>query len=477
MSDAAEGTSAPEATTTPDEPSLAEQLARVRAERDEARAQLEELGGRPPSRHVVRRTATVALVVVSCLSFLTGGVGVWASRSLLDTDVWMAHVGPLIEDPEVQSALSAQITTQTMRLVDPKALFQDVLPERGQLLAVPLSSAVEGFVGDQVDKVVASAAFERLWLGVNEQAHRSAVKVLRGDAAAIQTTDGSVTLNLVPIINEVLARITSISPELFGRTVDIPDVQIDEIPTAAIDKINAAFGTDLPEDFGQFTVYDNGQLKEVQDAIALFDTLVWVSIVVFIASTVGALALSVNRRRTLVQLAIVDVLLLILMRRAAITAQNQLLDLVRVKSNVGAVKATSDAILQGLFDGTRILLWGFVVLIALAWVTGSSEHARGFRRRTSSLATGLASSARERGSDPATTAWVIAHRDALRIAGVVVAVAMLWWLSLSWFWVFVLLAVVGGYEVLLSRLDEDALVEGDASGEGDEHVPTASGTS
>ncbi len=442
-----------EGQATAEQQDLEAQLAQMRAERDAARAQLSELGARGPSRHLARRITSVVLVFVSCLSFLTGGVGVWASRSLLDTDVWVERVGPLIDDPAVQSALSAEITTQTMQLVDPAALFREVLPERGQVLAVPLSSAVEGFVGDQVDNVVASDAFARLWVGVNEQAHSTAVKVLRGDAEAVQATDGSVTINLVPIINEVLAKISSVSPQLFGRTVDIPDVTIDEVPTAAIDKINAAFGTDLPDDFGQFTIYDDGQLKEVQDAIALFDKIVWLSVVVFVASTIGALALSMNRRRTLVQLAVVDVLLLILMRRAAMTAQDQLLELVRVDSNVPAVRAAADAILQGLFDGTRILLWFLVALIAVAWATGPSDRATGFRRRTASLATSATSAARERGTDPSTTAWVVAHRDALRIGGVVVAVALLVWLSLSWFWVFVLLALVAGYEVLLTRVE------------------------
>ncbi len=439
---------------------LQAELALMRAERDAARVELDDLRVRPPSRRRVRRTAAGILVVISCLSFLTGGVGIWANRSLLDTDVWVDHVGPLVDNPEVQAALSAKITDETMQLIDPKALFQEALPERGQVLAVPLSSAVRTFVGDAVDKVVASKQFETLWVDLNRQAHSAAVKVLRGDAEAVTTGNGTVTVSLVPAINQVLARITAASPEIFGRTVNIPDVQIDAVPASAIKEINDALGTDLPADFGQITFYDHGQLKELQDAISLFDTLLWVSVVVFVISTVGALTLSVNRRRTFVQLAVVDVVLLILMRRAAITAQNQLLNLVKVPANTGAVKAVSDAILQGLFDGTRILMWILAILVGLVWVTGPSDRARSLRRGTTSLATGVATAARDRGTDPATTVWVVAHRDMLRIAGVVLAVALLWWVSMSWFWVFILLVILGGYEVLLSRLDPDYPLDG-----------------
>ena len=454
------------------------ELARLRAERDAARAEREAmrvemagLQGRPRSRRVVRRTATVVLVAISCLAFLTGSIGVWANRSLLDTDVWVEHVGPLIDDPAVQAALSATITTETMKLIDPKALLQQSLPDRARVLAVPLSNAFQTFVGQEVAKLVASDGFKRTWIELNRQGHAEAVKVLRGDAKMVQAGDESVTISLVPVINQVLARITSVSPDLFGKTINIPDIQIDEIPTAAIDKVNSALGTNLPQDFGQITIYDHGKLKEVQDAVAIFDTIVWVSIVLFAASTVGAIALSVNRRRTVLELAVVDVLLLILMRRAAMIAQDQLLGLVRVPANRGAVGAISDAVLQGLFDGTRILLWGFAILVALAVATAPWPRAVAIRRRTASLMTGVATAARARGTARAATDWVVGRLDPLRIAGVVLALVVLWWGTTSWLSVLIVLVILAGYEVLLGRLGDAEVTNQAPSAPEDPNVP------
>jgi hypothetical protein len=443
-----------------------EEVVRLRAERDAALAELEQIRSRPESRHLTRRTVVGVLVVISCLSFLTGGVGVWASRSFLDTDIWVERVGPLADDPEVQEALGRTLTTEVMKLVDTQALFEEVLPERGQILAVPLAGAVEGFVGDRVQDFMASEAFANLWVAVNEQAHQAAVNILRGDSEVITAGDDSVTLNLLPVINQILARVTSASPELFGRTIEIPDVQIDEVPVSAIEKINDTFGADLPSDFGQITIYDQGSLKEVQDAIALFDRLVWGSVVVFVASTIGALALSVDRRRTFLQLAIVDVLLLILMRRAAITAQDQILDLVRVPDNVPAVKSITDALMQGLFDGTRLLLWLFGIGILVAWLTSASASAVTLREKAAAVARTVASTARDRGSDPGTVAWLVTHRDILQVAGVAVGLVLLWWLDLSWFGVLLLLGLVAGYELLLARLPPpDALTAGTTGGD------------
>jgi hypothetical protein len=347
-----------------------------------------------------------------------------------------------------------------MQVVDPQTLFQEALPERGQILAAPLSGAVQGFVGDQVEDFVASDAFADIWVRVNRQAHQAAVEVLRGESEAVTAGDETVTLNLVPVINRVLANITSASPELFGRTIDIPDVQIDEVPSKAIDAINDTFGTDLPEDFGQVTVYDGGALEEVQDSVAFFDRVVWISVVVFVLSTVGAFAASVNRRRTFYQLAIPWILILLLLRRGAVRAQEQVLGLVPPKGSVPAVRATTDALLTGLFDGTQILVWILVVALAVVWVTGPTDRAGALRRRAASAAAAVAGAASERSNDPATATWLIAHRPVLQAAGVVVAVVLLLWLNLGWFGMLLLLVILGAYEWVLARLegpgDDDA---------------------
>ncbi|MGH9118938.1 MAG: hypothetical protein ACRD0A_13975 [Acidimicrobiales bacterium] len=61
---------------------------------------------------------------------------------------------------------------------------------------MPLANAVEGFIGDQVDRFVASDAFEDIWVAVVRQAHGIAVGVLRGENEDIEISDGVVTINL-----------------------------------------------------------------------------------------------------------------------------------------------------------------------------------------------------------------------------------------------------------------------------------------
>ena len=246
--------------TTPDE------IARLQAERDALAAEVETLSAKVDHRGRLRRTIVGVLVVLTCISLMAASLAVWTKRNVLDTDRWMEHVGPLAEDPAVQALLTERITARIMEIVDPQALFAEVLPDKGQILAVPLSNAVEGFVHDEVAKFVASPTFDKLWTEANRRAHATAVKVLEGESEVVRANEGSVTLDLIPIVDAVLVQIGDLSPDIFGNTIDIPTITVDDLPKDSIAKLNAAFGLDLPEGFAQITIYDDGKLSEAQAA-------------------------------------------------------------------------------------------------------------------------------------------------------------------------------------------------------------------
>src|SRR4051812_30634647 len=140
-----------------------DELAQLRAENAELRARVQRGEHRGPRPTRNRNILVGMLVVFAAIAFTGASVGVWVRRSLLNNDVFAARVVPLAKDPAVQAAISTKMTDEIFTLVNPQALFQQVLPERGQILAGPLSNAVKGFVGDQVTGFVASDTFAQLW--------------------------------------------------------------------------------------------------------------------------------------------------------------------------------------------------------------------------------------------------------------------------------------------------------------------------
>ena len=438
--------------TTERDSDTSAEIARLRAERDELRAQVDSLQRQDRERGWWRRTVVAALVVLACIVLVASVVGIWARRNFLDTGRFVDRAGPLIEEPAVQEALAFRLTEQLMTLIDPEELFAEALPERGQILAVPLANAVEGFVRDRVESFIASDAFERLWVGAIRIAHEGAVRVLKGESEAVTTGDGQITLNLLPVINAVLAKITAASPEILGREVDLPDVSVDEIPDKAIARLEDALGVDLGDDFGQFTVYDQGKLAAAQDAIDLFDRLVVVLLPLGLVLAGLTLWLSRRRRRTLLQLSAGLALGMVLIRRVGF----------RLKDEVEALPPTSQgrrsaglAVEQFLDPLTTFAAWTLIavgVIAAVAVLTGDYPWVVTLRRNAGVLWERAVATTTERARDEATVAWVADHRDALLAGGAFVGLVVLWFADLSWLGLLVVLGLVAAFEVAVYRI-------------------------
>lgn len=437
---------------------LADERSRLQAEVDDLRA---ELAAAPrPRGGRTRRIAAVALVVVTSLVFTVAVTGVWARRNVLNTDRWVRTVGPIAEDTAVQQALGRWMTTEVMGAIDPEALFESALPERGQILAAPLTSALQGFVNDHVDSFLASDTFQRLWVQINERAHQRVVAVLEGGdlPPSLQVEGDNVVLNVVPVLNQVLARIGEASPEIFGRTVDLPTVTVDDIPQAAVQRIESALGRDLPDDFGQFTVFEASRLEQVQDAVDLFNRFVVAAVVVALVLFALTLWVSPRRRRTLLQLMVGIALGVVLIRRLGLRLEDDVVELVRPE-NREAVGVVVGALVSSLLDATAWILGIAFVVAVVALLTGPYRWARALRTGTASGARALAgavgSTVSRRPDDPV-VAWVGAHREVLQIGGVVAGILALLVVDLSWLGLVLLVALVGAFELGVQRLADIA---------------------
>lgn len=433
-------------------PDAGTELARLRAERDELRVQLATLQQRRHERGRWRQLGSAGLVVLASLVLVAAVIGIWARRNFLDTDRFVDRAGPLIEQPSVQDALATRLTDQLMLIVDPEALFAEVLPERGQLLAAPLANAVEGFVRDRVESFVATDQFERLWVGALSAAHSTSVRVLRGESVAVTTENGQVTLNLVPVLNAVLAQITAESPEILGRQVNLPDVSVDDIPEAAIARVEDALGIQLDDDFGQFTVYDDGTLETAQRGVDLFDRFVVVLLPLGIGIAAWALWLSHRRRRTLLQLCAGIALGMVLVRRVGFRLQDEVASLPPTTAGRRAAADIAEPFVDPLVTFAALTLGAVAVIAAVAVLTGPYPWAITARRSGAQLVARATAATAERSRDEATVVWVADHRDTLLIAGAVCGLALLWIADLSWTGLIAIVAPVAAFEVAVYRI-------------------------
>jgi len=423
-------------------------VAELRRERDALAARVERLESRRAKRRRLRHIAVALLLVVGILGFTVSAVGWWARRNVADTEIWMQRVGPLAEDPAVQAALGTWLSDEVIQLINPRELFQEVLPERGQLLAVPLSGAVDNFVRERIDRFLASDRFERLWRAANETAHRAAVRVLRGESDVVLAQGDKVVINLVPMIDAALAEIGSASPQLLGRQVDLPDLSVDDLPEDAIPRLEQALGVQLPDQFGQVVIYDRGKLAALQDALDRARRWLIALSVVTVVALAAALWFSDRRRRTALQMLAGLALGIAVIRRVGIRGQRELLDAIPNEVNRAAADAISDRFLSPLLDVTRVLLIVFAVVAAVLVISGPYPWAVRLRRRALELGRDVEGRMSSRD-------WLRQHRSALQYGGVAVAVLILLVANLSFFGLAALGLLVAGGWILLDRVAGD----------------------
>jgi len=433
-----------------------EEVERLRGEVDDLNNKVEKLENRPARRHRTRKVVAVILVILTVFTVALAFPGAWVRRTTVNTDRWVATVGPLAQDPAVQEYLARTITEETFTALGVEAkvtaLIQEKAPQLA-FLAVPITTSVQGFVQDQVAKLVQTQAFQDLWVEANRFAQTQIVAILNGGGDIVSTADGRVVLNLLPIVNQALAQISQVASDLLGRPITLPTITSGEVPSAAITKIEEATGVQLPADFGQIVVLESQQLASAQDAFSLANRLVWATLILFVLFFVGAMWVSVRRRRTLIQILTASAVVLVIERRLFIHEAASIVDKAKPE-NQAAVQAVANALKGSYLRYTGWLLAIALVVLVIALITGPYPWAvkfRGWVRDLYRAAMGAAKGA----DSSAAGAWVAAHRDALLMGIAAVFVLLLLVLSLDWLGFLLLAAIAGALALGVWRIGSE----------------------
>jgi hypothetical protein len=434
---------------------LEAELERLKAEREELEARVETLEAKPQKRRRLRRVLTPILVVLSIIVFTVTVPAAWGARTVLNTDRYVATVAPLADDPAVQASIATKLTDQVFSALNVEGTISDALAELGEratVLAGPLTTAVKGFVRDQVEKVVASDAFKTFWVAANRFVHTQVLAILRGEGDTVSVREGKVLLNLLPLVNLALGSIQTVASDLVGRDVTLPQITEGEVPSASIAKLEQALGIDLPDAYGQIVVYDSEDLAALQQLLYAFERLLLLLLLLIPILVAASLWVSTRRRRTLIQLTVGAAVGLVIIRRIAIIARDRLFERVDTQ-RFPSVRVLTDELMASLFRYTAILLAIVVVTALIALVTGPYPWAVTLRGWVRDGARGVAAAfSGEPLPDTGRVRWIRAHRDGLMLGGALLAVALLLLFDLS-LWGFVIAGIVIAlYEIALARL-------------------------
>jgi hypothetical protein len=306
-------------------------------------------------------------VAVGILAPLTV-LGAWVRAQVNSADAWVATVGPLADNPDVQAYLATELTDALFTAVPVEQFISENLPPVLAPAAPTITSALQGFVLTQAQRFTASDTFSELWKEANRRAHDRIKQVIAGDTGPLEVEGGAVTLDVGDMLRELQTRLVDRGLTIAGR-FDLSNVD------------------------RQIVLLENDQLQKIDDirkALDTLNTLVIVFFVLTVLAAVGAVVVANDRRRALMWLAgavavgaVVTIIAIQIARQAFLNA------LTNTVPN-GVSGALFDAVANSLKMGFRFILAVGVVALILTFLTRLSSYARVLARPAQAVVVVLA---------------------------------------------------------------------------------------
>jgi hypothetical protein len=301
-----------------------------------------------------RRVLPTILIVLATVVGIISVFALWAERQMMEQNTWSETSQELIQDPQIQSALSDYIVTEIYANVNVEQDLADRLPPDLSPIAGPLASALQGAAGTITDKALQQPAVQKLFVDASDVTHQKFVQLIEDKGQFVSTSGGVVTLDLKSLL-------TSVTTDL-----GVGSKAVDNLPASA----------------ASIEIMKSTELSEVQKGVKALQTAAWFLTVLTFILFAAAIFLGRGRRReTLrsvgISLAVIGVIVLAAHSLASTEIVNSLSG---SSANEAAVTAAFDIVTSLLKDtGESILVYGIVVILG-AWFAGPSRWAVSARR-------------------------------------------------------------------------------------------------
>jgi hypothetical protein len=301
------------------------------------------------SRSIIAWILVVVVSIMLPLSVMT----VWAVNIVTNTNKYVDTMAPIASNPTVIANTSMRVTNEVFSSADVQKRIANVLPKKASALAVPLTDGLHSTVQNQVQKVLSSSFFQKVWNNGNRRAHQTLVNTLSGT--------NSRTTRTLKNGNEVVINISSVA----DKAID----QLDAKGITVFDTSKQVFSSKN----GTLTVsvVSSDQVKKVTGLFNVVQKLKWWIPLATLVLAVAAVAVAVRRRTTLLLMALGGSIAVALFLIALGLARNEFVSTAMKKSLNGQTAGIIfDTLLRYLTDGLWISLAVLVALSVILWLVG-----------------------------------------------------------------------------------------------------------
>jgi Short C-terminal domain len=306
-----------------------------------------------PTSGTGRRALPLILIVLATIVGIVSVFALWAKRQLLETETWTTSSEELIQDADIQAALSTFIVTAIFDNVDVEAELADRLRPQLAPLAGPIAGAVRSGADDVASKALEEPKVQQLFVDASAAAQSKLIALIEDEGEFVATTGGVVTLDLTSVVESVTAEL------------GLPDV-----------------AAKLPPEASSIEVMKSSELDGAQKGLNLLQKVGYVLTALVLLLYAAAVLLAGDRRRQTLRavgFSFIFVGVVVLFARGA--AGNLV---------VGSLSevASSDAAVTSVYNiGTSLMLetgqsiaaYGIVIVLA-AWLAGPTRWATSIRR-------------------------------------------------------------------------------------------------
>jgi hypothetical protein len=157
-----------------------------------------------------------SLIVLASVLLVFSITANWVQRELLDTDQVASTTDEIVEDEDVQVALSTYTVDQLFANVDVQGQIEKRLPSGAQALAAPVAAGVRQLAVDAEQRALASPRVQELVSGAVSRAHERFVSLIEDEGEYVSTTGGEVTLEYGSVVADLAARL-GVDPKTISK--------------------------------------------------------------------------------------------------------------------------------------------------------------------------------------------------------------------------------------------------------------------
>ena len=366
--------------------------------------------------HLPRRISAWVLIVLASILIPVSVISVWAIRTVTNTDQYVETMAPLARNPVIVDGLATRATDALFSTHVVQNKVTAALPAKAKPLVAPIVKEVHSYVYGLALKVFSSPKFGQLWDLLNRRSHNAVINILTGKQTPLQkklAKGGQIALNLSPALNNLISDLNSHGVTLFN-------------PIKSISSQGASF-----------TVVSKQQVSKFSGLFNLVVKLKWALPVIALVLAILAVALALERRKTLLRLAVGVALMTMLVLAGQSAGRGIFIGQATGGGfNGDGAAAVWDTVLRFLKADLRWTLLISVLVALGAWLAGPARYAVWIRRtcatgvrwvaaQARSLSSGAGRAAAESSRVRRSGGWIVEHLNGLRIVGVVVAALIL----------------------------------------------------